>query len=172
MPRCETVMDYTWEVGYKYTPETNAHNDVLCGVLNNLLLNTIRLQNSDVYTPIINIIDDYVPINKMRCHIYFSCHPKERERIAGDVDCLMHRIAEGNLITQELIDGYIKERERTKQEDEYNDINTFVNQELYDMPMDKTDLSYICKVTPQSLKAHLKRLLKEGNLHIGYFTTE
>lgn len=172
MLKCGTVMDYTWEVGYKYTPETNAHNDVLCGVLNNLLFNTTRLQNSDVYASSLFIYDDYVPINKMRCHIYFSCNPKERERIASDVDRLMHRIAEGNLITQELIDGCIKERERTKQEDKYNDINTFVNQELYGMPMDKTDLSYIRKVTPQSLKAHLKRLLKEGNLHIGYYTTE
>lgn len=172
MPRCETVMDYTWEVGYKYTPETNAHNDALLGVLKNLLFKTIRVQHSDVYSPVLNIYDDYIPINKMRCHIYYSCNPKERVRIAKDVDRLMHQMADGNLITQELINGYIKEREREKNNDNFLDLNTFINQELYGMPMDKTDLSYLRKVTPQSLKAHLKRLLKEGNLHIGYYTTE
>jgi hypothetical protein len=48
----------------------------------------------------------------------------------------------------------------------------FVNRELYGMEMDETDLSYIRKVTPKSLKAHMKRLLKKGNLHVGYLTTE
>lgn len=28
------------------------------------------------------------------------------------------------------------------------------------------------KVTPSSLKAHLKQLLKKGNLHVGYMTSE
>ena len=172
MPRCETVMDYTWEVGYQYTPETHAHNEALLGVLNNLLFKIIRVQHSDVYTPSLFLYDDYVPINRLRFHIYFSCNPKERERIAKDTDRLMHQIADGDLITQELINGYIKEREREKNDDNYLDLHTFVNQELYGMPMDRTDLSYLRKVTPQSLKAHLKRLLKEGNLHIGYFTTE
>lgn len=30
----------------------------------------------------------------------------------------------------------------------------------------------IINVTPSSLKAHLKQLLKKGNLHVGYLTTE
>lgn len=172
IPKCETVLNYTWEVGYKYTPETYAHNDVLLGVLKNLLFQTIRVEHSDVYTPSLSIFEDPLPINRMRCAIWYSCNPKERVRIAKDIDHLMHQAAEGNLITQELIEGYIKERERTRGNDYYNDLNTFVNQELYGMPMDRYDLSYLRKVTPKSLKAHLKRLLKEGNLHIGYYTTE
>jgi hypothetical protein len=31
---------------------------------------------------------------------------------------------------------------------------------------------YVSQVTPASLKAHLKKLLTKGNLHIGYLTTE
>jgi hypothetical protein len=34
------------------------------------------------------------------------------------------------------------------------------------------DLTCDKKVTPSSLKAHLKQLLKNGNLHVGYMTTE
>jgi hypothetical protein len=104
--------------------------------------------------------------------VNFTCNPKERERIAGDVDRLMHEIADGDQITQELIDGYIKERERTMKTPDYNDLNLFVNRELYGMEMDETDLSYIRKVTPKSLKAHMIRLLKKGNLHVGYLTTD
>lgn len=172
IPKCETILNYTWEVGYKYTPETNAHNDVLNGVLNNLLFQNIRVEHSDVYTPYINIYEAFFPINRMRCAIWYSCNPKERVRIAKDIDHLVHQMAEGNLITQELIDGYIKERERTMGNDSYNDLNTFVNQELYGMPMDRYDLSYLRKVTPESLKKHLRNLLQKGNLQIGHYTTE
>ena len=55
---------------------------------------------------------------------------------------------------------------------DYNDLNTFVNRQLYGMEMDETDLSYIRKVTPKMLKAHLRNILKKGNLHTGYLTTE
>ena len=34
------------------------------------------------------------------------------------------------------------------------------------------DVTYIKQVTPASLKTHLKKLLKQGNLHVGYLTTE
>ena len=111
----------------------------------------------------------------MKCTIYFSCKPTERERIAKDINRLIHDMADGDLITQELINGYIKEREKAKRsvfDDPNPALSALINSELYDMGIDETDLTYIHKVTPQSLKAHLKRLLKKGNLHIGYLTTE
>jgi predicted Zn-dependent peptidase len=105
--------------------------------------------------------------------VNFTCNPKERERIAGDIDRLMHEIADGDLITQELIDGYIQQREknvRTLGDSEQLDL--FTKRELYKWYPDENDLTYIRKVTPKMLKAHLRQLLKKCNLHIGYLTTE
>ena len=109
----------------------------------------------------------------MLCRINYSCNPKERERIAKDVDQLMHEMAEGDLITKELIDGYIKQREKgVKPLDDFDKLSLLVQRELYGIAIDNNDLSYLRKVTPKSLKAHLKRMLENGNLHIGYLTTE
>lgn len=171
-PICQTLMYYTWTKGYKYMPQTHAMNQVLSSILNNLLFSIIRGQHSDVYAASCGISDNLIPLDRMAFVVNFTCNPKERERIAGDIDRLMHEIADGDQITQELIDGYIKERERTMKTPDYNDLNLFVNRELYGMEMDETDLSYIRKVTPKSLKAHMKHLLKKGNLHVGYLTTE
>ena len=171
-PFCHTFMYFTWTKGYKYTPQTHAVNQALSSVLNNLVFTAIRVQHSDVYSPSCGISDNLIPLDRMVFVVNFTCNPKERERIAGDVDRLMHEIADGDQITQELIDGYIKERERQMKTPDYNDLNTFVNRQLYGMEMDETDLSYIRKVTPKMLKAHLRNILKKGNLHTGYLTTE
>ena len=85
----------------------------------------------------------------------------------------MHEMAEGDLITKELIDGYIKQREKgVKPLDDFDKLKLLVEREAYGIAIDTNDLSYLRKVTPKSLKAHLKRMLKNGNLHIGYLTTE
>ncbi len=34
------------------------------------------------------------------------------------------------------------------------------------------DLTHVRQVTPASLHAHVKKLLKKGTLHVGYLTTE
>ena len=147
-------------------------NQVLSSILSNLLFSTIRGQHSDVYATPCIIYDNLIPLDRMTIMASVTCNPKERERIAADIDHLMHDIADGDQITQELIEGYIKQRERTTKAPDYNDLNSFINRELYGLEMDETNLSYIRKVTPKSLKAHLRNLLKKGNLHIGYLTTE
>ena len=172
MPKCETLMCYTWTKGFKYTPQTHAMNQVLSSILSNLLFSTIRGQHSDVYAAPCIIYDNLIPLDRMTIMASVTCNPKERERIVADIDHLMHDIADGDQITQELIEGYIKQRERTTKAPDYNDLNSFINRELYGLEMDETNLSYIRKVTPKSLKAHLRNLLKKGNLHIGYLTTE
>ena len=172
-PICQTVLVYTWDKGYKYSAKTHAHNDALWGVMNSLLFENLRVKHSDVYTPSCGVRYFIHPFYQMLCSINYSCNPKERERIAKDVDQLMHEMAEGDLITKELIDGYIKQREKgVKPLDDFDKLSLLVQRELYGIAIDNNDLSYLRKVTPKSLKAHLKRMLENGNLHIGYLTTE
>ena len=172
-PFCNADMCYTWEKGYKYSTQTNELNNVLKGVIKALLMKIIRVQNSDIYSGVCGIIDNSRPVENMLCNIVFTCNPAERERITKDVDQLMHDMADGDLITQDLIDDYIQLREKdVKTLGDSEECDLFTKHELYKWVTDYNDLTYIRKVTPNALKAHLKRLLKKGNLHIGYFTTE
>ena len=174
-PYCSTFIYYTWEKGYQYTQETHAHNQVLQSVLNTLLFNTLRTQHSDVYTPSCTVQDDLLPINRMKCSIVYTCNPVQRERIAQDAIRLVQDMANGDLITKELIDSYVKEREKKQNLFKGNDFtqrSEYLTRELDGIVINKADVTYIKQVTPASLKAHLKNMLKKGNLHIGYLTTE
>ncbi len=174
-PFCATFLFYTWEKGFQYTQQTHAHNQVLMSVLGKILLNTLRIQHSDVYTPQCIVQDDLLPIQRMKCTIAYTCDPKQRERIAKDVTQLVQEMAEGPLITQDLIDSYITEREKLKDNYKDNDFSLrsdLIARELNGIVIKEGDTSYIKQVTLSSLKAHLRQLLKKGNLHIGYLTTE
>ncbi len=174
-PFCATFLFYTWEKGFQYTQQTHAHNQVLMSVLGKILLNTLRIQHSDVYTPQCMVQDDLLPIHRMKCTIAYTCDPKQRERIAEDVTRLVQDMAESQLITQDLIDSYITEREKLKDNYKGNDYSLrsdLIASELNGIVVKEGDTTYIRQVTPASLKAHLKQLLKKGNLHIGYLTTE
>ena len=174
-PICQTFLFYTWEKGYKYTQQTHAHNEVLKSVLANQLFQTLRVQHSDVYTPQIQMEDALLPVPKMRYVISYACDPTQRERIAEDVKRIVRDMAEGNLITQDMIDSYVKSREKVQDAykgNEYTRRRDYLTQELNGIVVNQGDLTYIRQVTPKSLKAFVKQLLKKGNLHVGYLTSE
>ena len=174
-PISQTFMFYTWEKGFKYTQQTHAHNEVLKGVLGNLLLQTLRVQHSDVYTPQVLMEDALLPIPHMKITISFACNPTQRERIAKDVEQIVNQMAEGDLITWELIESYLKMYARANanyKENEYTRRRDYLTQELNGIVTEHAGMIYVSKVTPASLKAHVKQLLTKGNLHIGYLTTE
>lgn len=174
-PICQTLLFYTWEKGYEYTQQSHAHNEVMKSVLGKLLLQTLRMQHSDVYAPQIQMEDALLPIPHMRYTITYACNPTQRERIAEDVKRIVKDMAEGDLITQDLIDSYIKEREKQKDAfkgNEYTKRRDYLTQELNGIVVNEGDTSFIRQVTPKSLKAFVKQLLKKGNLHVGYLTTE
>ena len=165
-----TTMFYTWEKGYRFSQETHAHNQVLQSVLGTLLLGKLRLQHSDVYTVNCKIDDHQLPVHRMACVISFACDPTQRERIAADADRLVHEMADGNLITQDLINSYVKERKKHAGDTNYGYYD--LTREMGDIVIDDNDVTFIKQVTPASLRAHLRQLLKKGNKHIGYLTTE
>ena len=167
-----TMMFYTWEQGYHFSQETHAHNQVLQSVLRTLLLDKLRIEHSDVYTVNCSVDDKQLPLNRMACVISFACNPTQRERIAADVDRLVHEMADGNLITQALIDSYVKEREKHVNDTNYGSRYYDLTRELGDIVIDANDVTFVKQVTTTSLKSHLRQLLKKGNKHIGYLTTE
>ncbi len=97
-PIAQTMMFYTWEKGFQYTQQSHAHNEVLRSVLRDLLIQTLRVQHSDVYTPQVQMEDALLPVPHMRITIAFACNPTQRERIAKDVEQLVKQMAEGNTI--------------------------------------------------------------------------
>jgi predicted Zn-dependent peptidase len=174
-PISQTMMFYTWEKGFDYTQQTHAHNEVLKGVLANLLLQTLRVQHSDVYTPQVLMEDALLPVPHMKITISFACNPTQRERIAKDVEQLVNQMAEGDLITWELIESYLKMYAKANvnlKGNEYTRRRNYLTQELNGIVTEGVGMIYVSQVTPASLKAHLKKLLTKGNLHIGCLTTE
>ena len=174
-PICQASLIYAWERDFKYTQDSYAHNLVLQNVLGNLILNKLRLQNGDIYTPSCQKEDGLLPVPHMKLTISFACNPTQRERIVQDVQDLMKDMAEGDLITQDLIDSYLKEREKHAaafKENEYSRRRDYLTQELNGIVMKEGDMTYIRQVTPASLRDHVKKLLKQGTLHVGYLTTE
>ena len=174
-PISQTTMFYTWEKGFEYTQQTHAHNEVLKGVLGSLLLQTLRVQHSDVYTPQVMMEDALLPVPHVRIQIGFACNPIKRERIVKDVEQLVNQMAEGDLITWEQIESYLKVLARSKANYKGNDYTRrrdYLTQELNGIVIKNDDMTYVAQVTPASLKAHVKKLLKKGNLHVGYLTTE
>ena len=174
-PISQTMMFYTWEKGFDYTQQTHAHNEMLKGVLANLLLQTLRVQHSDVYTPQVLMEDALLPVPHMKITISFACNPTQRERIAKDVEQLVNQMAEGDLITWGLIESYLKTYARANANykgNEYTRRRNYLTQELNGIVLKENDMTYVSQVTPASLKAYVKQLLKKGNLHVGYLTTE
>ena len=174
-PICQTLLFYTWEKGYEYTLQSHAHNEVLKSVLGNLLLQKLRVQHSDVYTPQVQMEDALLPVPHLKYVITYVCNPTQRERIAEDVKRIVQDMAEGDLITQDLIDSYVKSQEKLQEAykgNEYTTRRDYLTQELNGIVLKEGDLTYIRQVTPKSLKAHVKQLLKKGNQHVGYLTTE
>ena len=174
-PLCVTALYYTWEKGFQLNQDVRALNHALQSVLGELLMNRIRVQHGDVYTPACQVVDDLLPVPRMRCAISYTCNPTQRERIAKDVIQLVNEMAEGDLITQELVDNYIKNRENARKrivDGVDGPCSDYIERELNGIVLKDGDLTSDRKVTPSSLKAHLKQLLKKGNLHVGYMTTE
>jgi hypothetical protein len=74
-----------------------------------------------------------------------------------------------------MIDSYVKSREKLQDSykgNEYTKRRDYLKQELNGIVVKEGDLTYIRQVTPKSLKAFVKQLLKKGNLHVGYLTSE
>ena len=175
-PISHTYVHYAWEEGFQYTPSSNAHNQVLQFVFGELLFRVLRQQHGDVYTPQCFVTTNQYPFPRMLCSMFFSCAPDHRERILQDVTTIMHDMAYGDLITQELIDGSIKAIEKT---DPFLSLiakgapqNEYLDQALDGVVVKANDVEMMKKVTPASLKAHLQQLLEKGNVHIGCLTTE
>lgn len=174
-PICQTTMIYAWEQGFKYTQESYAHNLVLQNVLGNLILNKLRLQNGDIYSSSCQKEDGLLAVPHMKLTISFACNPTQRERIVQDVQNLVKGMAEGDLITQDLIDSYVKEREKFKnafKDNEFSRRKDYLTLEFNGIVVKEGDMTYIRQVTPASLRAYVKKLLKQGSLHVGYLTTE
>lgn len=172
---CGTAIYYTWEKGFQLNQDVRALNHALQSVVGELLMNRIRVQHGDVYTPVCQVVDDLLPVPRMRCAISYTCNPTQRERIAKDVIQLVNEMAEGDLITQKLVDNYIKNRESARKrivDGVDGPCSDYIERELNGIVLKDDDLPSDKKVTPSSLKAHLKQLLKKGNLHVGYMTTE
>ncbi len=175
VPLCSASIFYAWDKGFTYCDETHAHNLVLKSVLGTLLLNQLRVENSDVYTPLCSIDDRQYPFPSMKCNITFTCNPTEKERIVSDVDKILHGIADGTIDTNTLIDDCKAEYEKKSKTDRKNGFTELTNlayRETGKTILCDDESTFVKKVTPASFKAYVAKMLSKGHRYVGLLTTE
>jgi len=164
LKKSRVVMRYDWEKGYEYTPSNKAHNSMLSFIIGALSFKTIRVENSDVYDIGCQHSEDILPLPKLQMVVAFIGATDNSKRICKDVQDLINEMAEGDLITQDLINDYITKMANS--EPRKDGATEIINYELYGHPKNVDIIEELKKITPSSLKAYLKRILTEGHLHI------
>ena len=94
--------------GFAYTEENVMLHNALESVLYNIVVNSIRLQNADNYSPYVKADIDLWPEVQQTYRIYLSFARGKSDKIESNVKQLLHDMAYGDAITQQMIDDHIK----------------------------------------------------------------
>lgn len=150
---------YVQDKNFEYTPENYANIQVLKNVLNYLLYQTIRERDRDVYWITSYSDCSFLPCSKWDLYISSICTEDKMERIRKNIDKLMHDVAYGDLVTQDLIDDFVTRAQLYLEEDSKGSIDC-VDMELYGNQLFGENLTYIRKVTPESVRKLVRSLLE------------
>ncbi len=175
-PIAQSIVILEQEEGVTYDASLVAHSEAFCNVLNQLLINNIRIKNSDVYSIAGNSVVHQFPHALHGYPIIFTCAPEKVQTINNDVKEMVKGMAEGDLITQTLLDSYYntKERQATGEKPrEKDDIEYLFEQVTNEgIIIDKNDMEMVKSVTISSLKQFTKDLLEKGHTYEFILRTE
>lgn len=175
-PLAQSIVIQEQEEGVTYDATLVAHSEAFTNVLNQLLINNIRIKNSDVYSISGTSVIRQFPIVLHGYPIVFTCAPEKVETINNDVKQLIHGMAEGDLITQTLLDSYYNAKERQAAGEtprQKNDIEYLFEQATNDgLVIDKNDMQVVKSVTITSLRQFTKDLLQKGHTYEFILRTE
>lgn len=168
IPSAEVYLSLNQEEAFEFNAKNVIFSDALVTILNKLLYEEIREKYRNVYA--IGSSNDIkqVPVSYHKYNIMFQCSPNEVDGIISNVYIILNQMAEGSLVTQELIDFY---KSNKKKETTYSflvpsDLDKIAyrfcknNNNIY-----SNDKSELESVTVASLKQFVKDLLEKGHIN-------
>lgn len=175
-PIAMVQMSIEQEEGFHYDAQQVAHSEALENVLNQLLINNIRFKHNDVYSIQAQHVTRQYPSALHGYPIVFTCNPEKAETIIADVKEVLKGMAEGDLITQPLLNSYINakttkaanETPRNKHSIDYV-FESICNDGIV---LDPADLTPMKTVTIYSLKQFAQQLLGKGHIYEFIIRTE
>ncbi len=164
------------EEDFSYSASSVAHSEALANVLNQMLINKIRINHSDVYSIQATNTSVQFPTAMHSYPIVFTCAPDKAEDIIRDIKMLLKEIVEKEVITQTLLDGYLNAKRGQAAGQEKRDANSldylFESVSNNGVVIDKNDLDVVNAVTVESLCKFAKELLDMGHIYEFIMKTE
>jgi predicted Zn-dependent peptidase len=164
-----------WEKGLKYDASHQAHMDALRSVLNEALMNRIRLQHSDIYS--IGVQPQYTqhPFPQMLFTISFVCNPEKEHIIRNDIKTLLKEMTDEG-IDEQLLENFksLKRKNRKAPSlDKGKSADDIREYFIHDgIVIDTNDLTLYDAITVDSLKDFLSKMLTNGNIYEYIMKTE
>ena len=167
-PKADCTMLLAWEKGLKYDASHQAHMDALRSVLNEALINRIRLQHSDIYS--IGVLPKYTqhPFPQMLFTISFVCNPEKEGIIRNDIKTLLKEMTDKG-IDEQLLENFKSLKRKNRKAPSLNknksadDIREYF---IHDgIVIDTNDLALYDAITVDSLKDFLSKMLTNGNIY-------
>ena len=174
-PKADCTMLLAWEKGLEYDASHQAHMDALRSVLNEALINRIRLQHSDIYS--IGVLPKYTqhPFPQMLFTISFVCNPEKENIIRNDIKTLLKEMTD-NGIDEQLLENFKSLKRKNRKAPSLNkdksakDIREYF---IHDgIVIDTDNLSLYDAITVDSLKDFLSKMLTNGNIFEYIMKTE
>ena len=167
-PKADCTLLLAWEKGLKYDASHQAHMDALRSVLNEALINRIRLQHSDIYS--IGVLPKYTqhPFPQMLFTISFVCNPEKEGIIRNDIKTLLKEMTDKG-IDEQLLENFKSLKRKNRKAPSLNknksadDIREYF---IHDgIVIDTNDLALYDAITVDSLKDFLSKMLTNGNIY-------
>jgi zinc protease len=167
-PKADCTMLLAWEKALTYDASHQAHMDALRSVLNEALINRIRLQHSDIYSIGVQPKFTQHPFPQMLFTISFVCNPEKEAVIRNDIKTLLKEMTDKG-IDEQLLENFKSLKRKNRKAPSLNkkksadDIREYF---IHDgMVIDTNDLALYDAITVDSLKDFLSRMLTNGNIH-------
>lgn len=167
-PIAYVISGYAQEKDYVYSIEQNVLMEAFTQVLREQLVNQIRLSEGNVYSFQVLAQHNFLGADKQSFSVYTPCDPEAVEWMLGAIDRVVHEMADGDLITQPMVDNYIHNRMKTYCK--YPEIGNYVEymtnlDKCNGRPYHTQDKRAIKGVTPSKLRRFAQTLISKGYKH-------
>lgn len=169
MPTAKVTLTYCLDGGIQWTDSLLNLSLAFESVLEELIINRIRIEDSNIYTIGTSSLRDMLPSPSLRQTVSFTCHPGNRHRIVSDIRSIISDIAYGDAIAPEVINGFINRY--SKKSIYLPKIVDPVHSLAYDIPEVNLNTDQIPMVTPEALRSYSRNLLENGTCQLCVIST-
>ena len=166
-PKADCTMLLAWEKALTYDASHQAHMDALRSVLNEALINRIRLQHSDIYSIGVQPKFTQHPFPQMLFTISFVCNPEKEAVIRNDIKTLLKEMTDKG-IDEQLLENFksLKRKNRKAPSLNKESADDICEYFVHDgIVIDTNDLALYDAITADSLKDFLGRMIANGNIY-------